>query len=224
MVENYTLIVDTREKENVRKILDSYGIEYSLATLSVGDYEIRTPTGTVTMERKTITDFIGSLFDGRLEDQMRRLSLTECPMLVLTGSFDEYRRYAKTTRFTADQVVGAVASLIVKYGLRCVIWMGNNTQPHAAGLALATKIMRKIAEGKIDEIPPRKLKPRDQSNDKEELIHLICGVPINTAKELLTTFQTVRKVLDADDESLLKVRGMGHTRIQKMRKLLGDIK
>ena len=144
-------------------------------------------------------------------------------MLLLTGSFDEYRRYAKTTRFTADQVVGAVASLIVKYGLRCVVWVGKDTQPHAAGIALATKIMKKVAEGKIDDIPPRKLKPRDGSTAQEELIHLICGIPINVSKELLKTFKNVRGVLDAKDEALLQVHGMGHTRIQKMRKLLGDI-
>jgi len=219
-MDNYTLTVDTREKENVRKILDSYGIKYTLATLQTGDYEIATPDGTVTLERKQMTDFIGSLMSGRLEEQMRRLSEKKCPMLLLTGSFDEYRRYAKTTRFTADQVVGAVASLIVKYGLRCVIWVGKDMQPHAAGLALAVKIMKKVAEGKIDEIPPRRLKPRDDASDHEELVHLICGVPINTSKELLKTFKTVRGVMDAKDDDLLQVHGMGHTRIAKMRKLL----
>jgi len=223
-MDNYTLTVDTREKENVRKILDSYGIKYNLATLQTGDYEIATPDGTVTLERKQMTDFIGSLMSGRLEEQMRRLANKKCPMLLLTGSFDEYRRYAKTTRFTADQVVGAVASLIVKYGLRCVVWVGKDNQPHAAGLALAVKIMKKIAEGKIDEIPPRKLKPRDGSTAQEELIHLICGVPINVSKGLLQKFNNVRGILDAKDEDLLMVHGMGNTRIAKMRRLLGDIK
>jgi len=224
MDEEPQLIVDSREKENVRKILDSYGIKYKIEALPVGDYVIRTPDGEVTVERKTMTDFIGSLFSGRLEEQMRKLSEKKCPILLITGNFEEYRRHAKTTKFTADQVIGAIASCIVKYGLRSTIWIqGGHTMPHATGIALCTKLIRKIADGKLDQIPPRRLKPRDGASDQEEMLHLICGVPIDVSKNLLYKFKTVRATLNANDEDLLSVKGMGRTRIKKMRCLLGDI-
>src|SRR3990172_711912 len=217
--EPYPLIVDSREQENVRKILDGYGIKYTIEALPVGDYEIRTPEGEVTVERKQMTDFIGLLMSGRLEDQMRRLALKPCPILLLTGSFAEYRRYAKTTQFTADQVVGAVASCIVKYGLRSVIWVQSaENQPHATGISLTAKLLRKISEGKLDQIPDRKLK-RGSGSPQRELVHLICGIPSDVAQGLLDKFITVRAILNASEDELLSVKGMGKTRILKMKKL-----
>ena len=221
--EGYDIIVDTREKSNVRKILDSYGIKYKLETLHVGDYEIRTPDGNVTIERKSVTDFIQSLMSGRLEEQMRHLAILKCPMLLLTGNYGEYRRFAKNSSFTADQMIGAIASCITKYGLRSVIWIeGEHSQPHSQGLALAIKLMKKISEGKLDNIPDRKLKNRE-GKPQRELVHLTCGVPSNVAEELLKTFKSPLKIFLAKDEDLLKVRGMGKSRIQKMRSLLGDL-
>lgn len=223
MNPNYDIIVDTREKPNVRKILDSYGIKYKLETLHIGDYEIRTPDGNVTLERKSISDFIGSLMSGRLEEQMRHLANLKCPMLLLTGDYREYRRYAKSSAFTADQMIGAIASCIVKYGLRSVIWIeGEHSQPHSQGLALAIKIMKKISEDKLDNIPDRKLKNRE-GKPQRELVHLILGIPSNVAQELLDKFGSVRKILDAKDEQLLQVKGMGKSRLLKMHQLLDSM-
>ena len=222
-VNNYELIVDSREKENTTKALDAYGIHYTRQTLPTGDLKIKTEDGTVIVERKQMTDFIGSLLSGRLEEQMRRLSQEQCPGLVLTGSFAEYRKYAKTTKFTVDHVIGAVASCVVKYGLRFVIWIqSENTQPHAAGIALTAKIMKKIAEGKIDKIPDRKLK-KNSIDPQREIIGMMCGVPQNVAANLLEKFGCIRSIMDASDEDLMKVDGMGRTRIAKMRKLLNGI-
>ncbi len=222
MVES-ELIVDSREQENVRRVLDSYGVKYKIEALPTGDYEIRTTEGDVTIERKTVPDLIGSLMSGRLESQMRRLSQKNCPILLITGSFSEYKKYAKNSKFTQDQMIGAISSCIVRYGLRCVIWIqSSHSNPHSAGIAMISKLLMKIKEGKLDKIPDRRLKSFD-GNEKRELIGILCGVPTNVAQALIDYFGTPRRVIDATDEDLLKVKGMGKTRIHKMRHLLGDL-
>jgi len=215
----YTLIVDSREKENVRKALDAFNVNYVIQTLPVGDFQIYTPQGKVTVERKQMGDFISSLMSGRLESQMHRLANEPLPGLLLTGSFAEYRRYAKSTNFTIDHVIGAVASCVVKYGLRFVIWIQSaENQPHATGVQLTAKILKKLAEGKLDQIPDRRLK-LSKENPQQDAVRLLCGVPANIAKELLLKFGCIRAIMDATDEQLLEVRGMGHTRIQRLRML-----
>ncbi len=220
MKHEYTLIIDSREKENVRKALDGYGIQYTIQTLVTGDMEITTPTGTVTVERKQMTDFIQSMMSGRLENQMRRLSEKSIPGLLLTGSFAEYRKYAKSTNLTIDHVLGAVASCVVKYGLRFVVWIQSvENQPHATGVALTAKLIKKIAEGKLDAIPDRSIKKHIE-NPQRELVRMACGVPTNVAEELLKTFKSFRNIIDARDDELIVVKGMGKTRIARMRMLI----
>lgn len=200
-----------------------HGIKYRLEALSCGDYEVRTPEGDVTIERKTVPDLVSSIMSGRLEDQMRRLSQKNCPMLLITGSFMDYKKYAKRSRFTQDQMIGAIASCVVKYGLRSVIWIQNiGSNANAIGLNLATKLLVKTAEGKLDRIPDRRLKNRD-GNQQRELVGLLCGVPSNISEELLSVFKTPRAVINASEEDLLKVKGIGKTRVKRMKSLLGDL-
>jgi Fanconi anemia group M protein len=223
--EKYRLTVDTREQDNVIKMLDKMDIKYNRAALLTGDYQMEDSDGNVvTMERKTIPDLVGSLMSGRLEEQMRRLADEKCPMLLITGSFGDYKKFAKFSKFTVDQLHGAIASCIVKYGLRCVIWVQSvSDHPNSNGLGIGCKVLAKVSEGKLDKIPPRKIKRRGNVA-QIEIIHILFGVPVNVAEGLLKRFGSIRDILDADDKELLGVKGMGPTRTITMRKLLGDIK
>lgn len=223
-MSDYKLIVDSREQDNVTKMLDQLGIVYDRATLLTGDYQMITSDGIeVTMERKTVPDLIGSLMSGRLEEQMRRLADKPCPILLVTGSFKDYKKYAKFSKFTVEQLQGAIASCVVKYGLRCVIWVQSvSDHPNATGLGIGCKVLAKIAEGKLDKIPPRRLK-RNGNVAQVEIIHILFGIPVNVAEIMLQEIGNIRKILNATDDDLLKVKGMGKSRVLKMRKILGDI-
>lgn len=214
----FELIVDSREKENATKVLDKAGIPYIRAALDTGDYQIVVPEGRITIERKQMTDFIGSLMSGRLEDQLRRLSEHEVPGLVITGSFTDYKRYAKFKHFTQDHVEGAIASCVVKFGLRFVIWIqSDKDNPHATGINITSKILKKISEGKIDKIPDRKLKRFKTDEPVIDIVRMMCGVSGETAKRLLKEFGCIKGIINASDEDLIKIKGMGRTRISKLR-------
>jgi Fanconi anemia group M protein len=217
---DFTLTVDSREKDNATSVLDKAGIPYVKAALETGDYQIVVPEGKITIERKQMTDFIGSLMSGRLEDQLRRLSEHEVPGLVITGSFSDYKRYAKFKHFTQDHVEGAIASCVVKFGLRFVIWIqSDKDNPHATGIKITSKVLRKIAEGKIDKIPDRKLKRFKTDEPALDIVRMMCGVSGETAKRLLKEFGCLKGIIDATDEQLIGVKGMGRTRIAKLRKV-----
>lgn len=220
MTKDYELIVDSREKENATKVLDKAGIAYTREALTTGDYMIRVPEGEITVERKQMTDFIGSLMSGRLEDQLRRLSEHKVPILVITGSFSDYKRFAKFKHFSQDHVEGAIASCVVKFGLRSVIWIqSDKDNPHATGIKVTSKILQKIAEGKIDKIPDRKLKRFKTDEPALDIVRMMCGVSGETAKRLLKDFGCIKGIINATDDDLLRVKGMGRTRIAKLRKV-----
>ena len=218
MKKEYELIVDSREKSNATDVLDKAGIAYKREALETGDYMIRIPEGEITVERKQMTDLIGSLMSGRLEEQLKRLSQHKVPILVITGSFSNYKRYAKFKHFSQSHIEGAIASCIVKYGLRSVIWIQSaKDKPHDTGINITARILQKIAEGKIDEMPDRKLKKFKSDEPALDVVRLMCGVSGETGKRLLHDFGCIKGIINASDDDLLKVKGMGRTRIAKLR-------
>ena len=65
------LVVDEREKKSrIPDLLKAVGINVEVKTLPVGDYIVAPET---IVERKTVSDLISSIFDGRLFDQCNRL-------------------------------------------------------------------------------------------------------------------------------------------------------
>jgi DNA excision repair protein ERCC-4 len=66
-IENLRIIVDEREKKSgIPELLRSVGINLEIKTLPIGDYIVAPET---VVERKSLSDLISSIFDGRLFDQ-----------------------------------------------------------------------------------------------------------------------------------------------------------
>ena len=215
------IFLDTREQLEEQKVLEKYGIEFERAKLDCGDIKIITDEGfEAVIERKEIKDLIASVNSKRWDEQMRKLSKVQCPILLVTGSFEEYRKSYPQTKMTASAIHGILASCVVRYGLRSVIWVTPTTSHvHHDGLLLAIKILKKISENKLDKIPHRRV--RNKENPCIEIVKLVCGVPANVATNLLKKFGDIYGVLHATDEQLESIYGMKKLRIKKMRKLVG---
>ena len=70
-LKNLRIVVDEREKKSgIPDLLKGIGINLEIKTLPIGDYIVAPET---VVERKTISDLVSSIFDGRLFDQCNRL-------------------------------------------------------------------------------------------------------------------------------------------------------
>ena len=68
------IIVDTREKQSlVASELVHNGCEIKFEQLKVGDYIVKNTL----IERKTVSDFIGSMLNGRLRKQLKNMQKVE---------------------------------------------------------------------------------------------------------------------------------------------------
>ncbi len=108
------IAVDIRERSApVFSILKAYaGVQITVATLSVGDYQI---DGKCLIGCKTITDFARSLCDGRLFRQARRLSRASIDSVcyILEGAEDE----VYTVRIHRHAMQGALITLSLVFGI-----------------------------------------------------------------------------------------------------------
>ena len=104
------IVVDEREKKSgIPDILKGIGINLEIKTLPIGDYIVAPET---VVERKTISDLVSSIFDGRLFDQCNRLKENyKFPILLIEGNMDEIEK------LTENPFVfyGAISSIAIDF-------------------------------------------------------------------------------------------------------------
>jgi ERCC4-type nuclease len=127
------LAVDTREPGNIAMLLTAFGIPYQDQTLPNGDYRIEDKDGcTLGIERKTISDLLGTFgklraTDGqsRLYSQMSRCSSEyTCSILLIEGHYIFDRRTGRLrigtreTAWTNAAIQAALFAIQLRYGVK----------------------------------------------------------------------------------------------------------
>src|SRR3989338_929271 len=80
------IIIDIREKNSlVASEIVKLGMEMEFQTLKVGDYI----ANDVVIERKTVSDFVGSMINKRLTRQLEELQQYPKKILVIEGIYEQ---------------------------------------------------------------------------------------------------------------------------------------
>ena len=148
--EKLPLIVDSREKKFVRQWLWKKGIRYNVEALKTGDYLFYDDNRDVRIlvERKTVSDLVGSFRSGRLKDQMKRMSEEAVPILLITGDPKELERYVKIDKNIVSKIM---SDAVVKFGFKSVIWMiGVGQETHEKGLVFMAEMLKNMELGNLD--------------------------------------------------------------------------
>jgi len=95
------VIVDTREKPSgIPEILKGLGARVEYRLLDLADYVI----GATAIERKTVGDFVSSLFSGRLFEQARRLNDSYmAPVIVVEEILNHLRLQSRGRKSSGDR-------------------------------------------------------------------------------------------------------------------------
>ncbi|RLI97867.1 MAG: hypothetical protein DRO99_02250 [Candidatus Aenigmatarchaeota archaeon] len=207
-----TVFVDHRERaSNVARILERRDVLVNEAQLDVADYVVSDRIG---IERKTVPDFLNSLADQRIFDQLRRLSASyEKPLLMLEG---EPKQLYRERRMHENAIRGALSSVALDYGIP-IIWTENAKE--TAGMI--HRIADREQNGGRREPRIRACKRTMDLPRMQEF--LVAGLPaINTrlSKRLLSHFKTPRNVFSATEETLMCVEGIGREKVRKIFDLL----
>src|SRR5437879_11766121 len=108
-------MADERERASgIPEELKSLGPRVEYRVLDVADYL----TGDYSVERKSVRDFIGSVFDGRLFDQAYRLSKSyDNVLLIVEGDISQRLEELKNQRW----FWGGVAYGVLDYEMKCCV-------------------------------------------------------------------------------------------------------
>lgn len=196
---SHTIVVDSRElASTVARELLEYGIVSKPKVLEVGDYILSDRVG---VERKTAEDFLQSIIDKRLLEQVLRLRQSYArPLMIIEGEGLYSKRGVHP-----NAVRGALASIAVDFGMPTIF---TRDEKDTAGL-LAAIVKREREEGR-EEIQIRGDKRVLTLKEQQESI--IAGLPkvnIVLARRLLEEFKSVEGVFRAREEELMRVQGVG---------------
>lgn len=173
-----------------------------------GDYLI---DGSVLVERKTIADFASSLADGRLFQQAARLARSPFRSIILI----EGPRPLLMPDVDANALKGAAVSLALMWRLPLL---------HARDPEDSMRILSMMAQqsarapGLIVRRGDRK--PKRFTSRKLHILQGLPGVGPELARRLLVRFGSIERIVTADEQTLLEVRGVGPQTAARIRRVL----
>jgi Fanconi anemia group M protein len=205
------IVVDSRElSSNVPKELLEFGIVSKPKMLEVGDYII---SDRICVERKTVDDFLQSIIDGRLLQQVKRLREEyERPILVLEGE----EIYSKKG-IHPNAIRGALVSIAVDFAVPIIF---TRDERETAAFLSAMLEREKKERREIQIRGDKRL-----ANLKEQQESVVAGLPnvnIVLARRLLKEFGSVIGVFTASEEELQKVKGIGKKIAEEIKKVLNS--
>lgn len=204
------ILVDEREKNSgVPDLLTTYGTRVVYGQLKVGDYVLSPIVG---VERKSLRDFLSSIYDGRVFRQCRELAATFVhPLLVIEGNVLELSEFLPNPKV----FYGALASLALER-------VKLLTTPSVEGTARLLFLLAKRVSG---DTPARsvleKVKKTDQTGLQQlYMVASLPGVGEKLARSLLLRFRTPRRVFGASVAELARVPSVGRSRALKIKRAL----
>lgn len=202
------VILDHRETAGgVARHLHDLGASLEPRQLEVGDFVL---SDRVAVERKTTADFVDSLVDGRLFDQLKALKAYPRPFLLLEGESLHGHR-----NVSPEAVLGAVAAVAVDLGIPVV----QTRDPLDSARFLAA-VAKREQQRDNRRLAVRHGKPLA---DAERQLYVLCGLPGVSdvlARRLLDRFGSLAAVLAASPVELAEVDGLGPAKASEIRRVL----
>lgn len=190
------IIMDTRENPLIKELLEMQGAEVQNKLIPTGDFIC---SDRAVVERKTRSDFEGSIIDGRLFQQLKRLKEEyHSPIIIVEGKSPEKRINKKA-------LLGAYSSILTDFN--CGLFFTRNLES-TAEVIYSIAHHEQIAKKREVRIAPSK-KGRTMREKQRAIVEMLPLVGPKMAEKLLKHFGSIKKLFNAKEEKLLKMDGMG---------------
>lgn len=205
------VLADHREKNNrVAKELIDAGVSVKTAQLTSADYVV---SGKVGVELKKVPDFVASIIDGRILDQVRDLKNSfPKAVLIIEGEEDIY----SVRKVHANAIRGMLASIVLDF--QVPVLYTKNPQDTAGLLA----VMAKREQGKEIDFSLHALKPKSIREQQEFIVSAFPNIGAQTSRLLLEHFGSIKNLVNASEEQLLELKGVGEKTAQMLVKMFEE--
>jgi len=202
------IFADYREKgSGVIKELAEDNVQVSVEKLEYADYILSSRCG---VEIKIVEDFVDSIIDGRLLQQIKELKKNfERPVLVIEGQNDIY----SVRNIHHNSILGMMATIAVSYGIPII--QTRNFKETASLLQIIAR--REQEETGKDFNLHADRKPATLKEQQEYLVSSLPGINLTLSKPLLKHFKTIKNLVNASAEELQEVEKIGPAKAKQIK-------
>ncbi len=206
------VIVDHREvRSQVARELERLGVNIEVKTLEVGDYVI---SERIAIERKSAEDFVSSLLNNTLFEQISNISRSyQKPVLLIEGD-----GLFSARQINPKSIHGALTSIGIDFGVS--IFYTRDAEDSA--ILIQTLTNREQSDGQREIKPHGKKTAQLLSEQQEYIISAINEIGPKAAKNLLEYFGSVENVMKARYEELIKVHNIGPKTAARIREVVSS--
>lgn len=207
------IYADSRERgSGIIKFLVDEGIDVHMQNLDVGDFLVSEKVG---IERKEVRDFVDSLLDKRLLNQVKALKETfENPLLIIEGTDDLY----SVRKVHPNAIRGMLAWIAID--MKVPILYTKDSRD--TGELLITLARREQEEKNGDFSIRGEKKPLSTRELQEFIVAGLPGVGAQLAQSLLKEFRSVTRIMNASEKELQDVENIGKKKASEIRKILDE--
>ncbi len=209
--EKIKIFADYREKgSGVIKSLIDLDIVLKLDNLDSADYILSSRVG---VEYKTKQDFVDSIIDGRLLQQIKNLKQNFTrPLVVVEGEEDIY----SMRNVHQNAIQGMLATITVSYGIP-ILYTKSPVETASLLSVIAKREQAEIGKNFTGHTEKYEMNLKEW---QEYIISSLPGIGGGLSKPLLKKFGTVKRVINAKPEQLEAVDKIGPKKAAKIREVL----
>lgn len=200
------ILVDTREKQSLisaNLIEKKANIKYE--QLEIGDYLIQDTI----IERKTFSDFVSSMIDKRLTNQLKEIKKYQKHFLIIEGFNYNYNKF----NVHENAIRGMLISIAMDFQVPTIFT--EDEEDTAKFLILVAKKYENPKQ-KNSIRPSKTFKTSEEQ--KQFILEGFPGIGPAAAKNLLDKFPTLQKIFNTNKEELKEI--LDENKIEKFLELL----
>jgi ERCC4-type nuclease len=199
------IIVDYRERNSlVASHLVKNGFEVEFKELKIGDYIVKD----VVIERKTVSDFIGSMINHRLLNQIEELKQYENKLLIIEGISEQELYREDNASVHPNAIRGFLLHILLTH--KIPIAFTKNSEDTAKFIEVLSK--RKDREINLN----AKKKTLNKKDQLQFIVEGFPGVGPKKARKLLEKFGSLQNIILASTEDLKEILGIQAEAIREM--------
>lgn len=204
--EQVQVIIDSNEEAQNQELTELFVLHedverFNIEPLETGDFIVED----CMFERKTPSDFAGSLKKGRLREQVERMSQSGYhPFVLIEGDMSDFSNL-QYTQMPSKSLRGMTASIMGRHGIPVVFC--------SEGKYLADIAIR-IARKTVEEPSQVHVSNSDTVKEAPFIVKFFMnfeGIGLETAEKLAEEFNSVQSAVDASLSDFTEVDGVGDT-------------